>query len=62
MNRNVRVAITAVWWTHRQVMRARFPMIAGILVAVVFLFVPQGREILNVLAQPSVAQSELFRE
>ena len=62
MSRKVRIAITAVWWTHRQVMRARFPMIAGLLVAIIFLFVPQGREILNVMAQPSVAQSELFRE
>jgi hypothetical protein len=61
MNRRFRIAVTAIWWTHRQVMRTRFPMIAGMLVAIIFLFVPQGREILNVIAQPSVAQTELFR-
>jgi hypothetical protein len=61
MNRKIRIALTAIWWTHRQVMRARFPMIAGLLAAVIFLLVPQGREILNVIAQPSVMQTELFR-
>jgi hypothetical protein len=55
-------AFTAIWWTHRQVMRVRFPMLAGVLVAAIFLFVQQGREILNVLAQPAVAQSSLFRK